>query len=133
MFASLRRETGIFAFGVGGNVLLTHVALIGLLVGEPVVLIFNGLGLNGERGSGEKFEVFMFKGSGGWGFDAAFALYVVDGRGRVGISSCDGSGACDNRRPICTVAEDAIDESLRWFVRDPGPKIGGGGVRSLMS
>jgi hypothetical protein len=46
-----------------------------------------------------------------------FALYVVAGRGRLFISSCEGIGACDNRRPIWTVAEDATDESRLW--REP--------------
>jgi len=98
---------GIFAFGVGGNVLLTYV---GLLVGDAV-LMFNGLGRNGDRGSDEKLKLLMSRDSGVCG-RVAFALYVVEGRGRVGRSSSDSSGACDNRSPICTVAEDAIDESL---------------------
>ena len=102
----------MLAFGVGGSVLLIDVGILGLWVGE-VELIFNGLGRNGDRGGGGmKLELFMFNGVGGWGFEAASALYVVDGRGRVERSSCDVVGACDSRRPICTVAEDAIDESL---------------------
>jgi hypothetical protein len=39
---------------------------------------------------------------------------VVDGEGMAFISSRDGEGACDIRRPICTVADDAIEESRRW-------------------
>lgn len=99
---------GIFDFGVGGNVLLTYV---GLLVGE-VVLMFNGLGRNGDWGSDEKLKPLTSRVSGVCGRVAALALYVVEGSGSACISSSDGSGACDNRRPICTVAEDAIDESL---------------------
>lgn len=120
----------MFAFGVGGNVLFMSVVDFGLCVGEDFV--FNGLGRNGDRGGGEmKLEVLICSGDGGCGLEA-FALYVVDGRGNVERSPCDGDGACDNRRPICTVAEDAIDESLLW-PRDPGPNIAGGGVKSLMS
>lgn len=37
----------------------------------------------------------------------------MDGRGIVLMSSRDGDGACDIRRPICTVADDAIEESRR--------------------
>jgi hypothetical protein len=65
-------------------------------------------------------------------FEFADALYVVDGRGRLLMSSCEGIGACDNRRPICTVAEDATEESR--LCREPAGKwMVGGGARSLMS
>lgn len=63
------------------------------------------------------------------------ALYVVFGKGRFWMSSCDGEGACDMRKPICTVAEEAIEDSLRWRGWTPIPPnwIRGGGVNSLMS
>lgn len=119
--------------------------------------VFNGLGLCGDRtgGSGFMFSVWSFRGDAALGtvvlnVDSGtevdgfgvFALNVVDGRmvapyvvggsGIVEASSMDGVGACDKRSPICTVADDAIDESLRC--RDaPGPNIAGGGARSLMS
>jgi hypothetical protein len=40
-------------------------------------------------------------------------LYDVDGKGNALMSSWDGERACDIRRPICTVADDAIEESRR--------------------
>jgi hypothetical protein len=45
---------------------------------------------------------------------AARDLYVVEGNGMASMFSRDGDGACDIRRPICTVADDAIEESRRW-------------------
>lgn len=64
---------------------------------EALYLDFNAsLGDEGDTGPGE---------------------YFVDGRGMQGMSSFDGEdaqgGACDIRNPICTVAEEAIEESLR--------------------
>lgn len=95
--------------------------------------MFRGLGRNGDGGGGEiKLEVLICSGDGGCSF-WVFALYVVGGRGKVERSSSDGDGACDIRKPICTVAEDAIEESLLCPDRDPGPNIGGGGVKPLMS
>ncbi len=81
-------------------------------------------------GSGEALYVDSI----GWGAGAfsAFALYVVDGKGRESMSSCEGVGACDIRRPICTVADEAMDESLRCL-GPPGNRMAGGGVNSLMS
>jgi len=61
-------------------------------------------------------------------------LYAVDGSGRAKMSSSDGDGACDILSPICTVAEEATDESLRCpSTRGPPPKIEGGGCSSLIS
>lgn len=125
----------MLAFGVGGSVLFIDVKSLGLRVGD-IAVVFKGLGRKGERGGGEmksEFEVFICRGNGGCGLDDMLALYVVEGRDRIDASSCGVGGACDIRRPICTVAEDAIDESLLWPGRDPGPKIAGGGDRSLMS
>lgn len=58
------------------------------------------------------------------------ALYVIDGRGIEFMSSCDCVGACDIRKPICTVADEAIEESLRCL---PLPNTGGGGGKPLIS
>lgn len=119
-----------------------------------MTFVINGLGLLGDRtgGSGFVICVWTFRGEGVFalnvdkgidvvGFKAvAFALNVVEGRasyvvwgsGMMEASSIDGVGACDKRSPIWTVADDAIDESRRC--RDaPGPKIAGGGARSLIS
>jgi hypothetical protein len=56
----------------------------------------------------------------------------VEGRGIAFMSSLHVEGACDIRSPICTVAEDAIEESRRW--RGPSMKCNaGGGAKWLMS
>lgn len=81
-------------------------------------------------GSGE--ALYVDDGDCGAGGFSVFALYVVDGKGRESRSSCEGVGACDIRRPICTVADEAIEESLRCR-GPPAYRIAGGGVRSLMS
>ena len=124
-------------------------------VGE-MTFVFNGLGLLGGRAGGSAFvgfSVWSFRGDAALGALLlnddngtedeglrGLALNVVEGRAPYVVwgsgireaSSIDGVGACDNRSPIWTVADDAIDESLRC--RDePGPKIAGGGARSLMS
>ena len=74
----------------------------------------------------------MDDGDEGAGGLSVIALYVVEGRGRFSMSSCEGEGACDIRRPICTVADEAMEESLRCLGAPPS-RIAGGGVNSLMS
>lgn len=125
---SLSREMRMLAFGVGGSVLLMADLVMGLIVGE-VALVLRGLGRYGDRGGAGIGFVFTCNDEGGGGRGALFALYVVAGRGYV-EESCDELGACDIRNPICTVAEEAIDESLLW---PPRPNTAGGGVNSLMS
>lgn len=145
--------------GVGGRVLFTDGdVLVGLCSGDFVSLGMTGAGRlalrvgdagavaklvcsrSGDRGAAafvEKVDVggfaalYIVDGSARV-FEFDFALYVVEGRGRLSMSSWEGVGACDNRRPICTVAEDATEES-RLCRTPPGKWIDGGGARSLIS
>lgn len=147
--------------GVGGRVLFTDGEfLVGLCSGDFIALVITGGGvgrfalfvgdagvvaklvcsLSGERGAApfvEKADVggfaalYVVDGSARV-LEFDLALYVVEGRGRLFMSSWEGVGACDNRRPICTVADDATEES-RLCRTPPGKWMDGGGARSLMS
>lgn len=117
-------------FGVGGSVLLTDAAF-------GLELLSWGELRPDDRADGGRSWVWIVKGEGSIVRAAAggarLAVYVVDGRGRGRFGDpIDSDGAWDIRRPICTVAEDAIDES-RLCPRKDAPKTEGGGARPVIS